>query len=630
MKHTFFTFVALLSFVTVSLGVPLQVRAVNTGAGFDIEESLSGMDPWADIAGVALTCVAGQAMADTVVPAVSAITGAIANLFSPVGAILSGGTNVAADTEAGIITGVLGGTAVGATATVVEEIASVPTSNLVLQTTELAKLNLAAASAAAKEPKEAQSRMTGGVSDCIVYNAGQQMLQQLTDNTVKWIQGGFQGSPSFTVNTHEIFLDLADMVAGDLARELRGISMCNFSVNFKNDLSNTVELSGKKDRRFAGKTKCPFPETFNLNSSDFYKGVNQFSWGAMELAMQDNGNPFGVALLTGEELARRSLEKQEVRKQELAWSNGFTNIVDTENCKYRPSVVRAVTGGEGTMITQDEWNQAIADEIVTKTEVREYQKEACKTTTPGKMLGDKLTEATGVDMQRLGMIDNINKIIGAFISQITKQAALGIFNAVSGEDAELETDYATVQEKTAQTMAMENAALKPYYDIWQAEIQKKEGAEAKLARLEAEKEATDNIDQILRLNDQIREQEAIIAAAPEKIATAKAAYDEAASAERSIARQEELVAAQAEYDAARIALQVAETSLLNAKRKYADYLSGSISGGTYIPPDTATLESYRQNVMYADDAYRQARLDFDSASNRLYAARNPAYVAPLQ
>lgn len=621
-KKSFLATLTLVVFISVSLSVPLHVQAVDTGAGFNIEESLSGMNPLEDIAGIALTCAAGQAVADTVVPAVSTVTGTLSNLFSPAGAILSGGTNVAADAEAGIITGVLGGTVVGVGATVVEEVVSVPTSNLALQATELAKLNLAAASAAAQQPKEQQSKMTNGIFDCIVYNAGQKMLEQLTNNTVAWVQGGFHGSPSFSVNTHEVFLDLADMVAGDLARELRGIATCDFRVNYKNDLANSVELSSKRQYKFNSSVECPFPETYQLNSSDFYNGINKWSWEGLEYAMQENGNPFGVALLTGNELALRSSEKEEVRKQELSWANGFTNIVDTENCNY-PSTTRGRYDlNEDGNITQDEWDQLVSDEMMTKTEARELQKIYCKTTTPGKLLGDKLSEATGVDMQRLGLIDSINKIIGAVISQVTKQAAVGIFNAVSGEDATLKTNYVTASSKTAETIAMENASIKPYYEAWQAEIKKEADARLELARLQAQVGATMDPVTIASLNAKIDVQQAIVALAPERIATAKAAYDQVSSAEMAILRQQELVAAQQEVDYAKASVRDAEYDYTLAQTEYYKALATEI--------DVILIDSLKQDMLEAEAILTKARAILQAANDRLYAAKHPAYsTSPL-
>ena len=40
------------------------------------------------------------------------------------------------------------------------------------------------------------------------------------------------------------------------------------------------------------------------------------------------------------------------------------------------------------------------------------------TTSPGKWVSDTLTQATGVDMQRLAVADEINEILSALISQL--------------------------------------------------------------------------------------------------------------------------------------------------------------------------------------------------------------------
>lgn len=636
-KKSFFATFTLVVFVSVSLSVPLHTRAVDTGAGFDIEASLSEMTPLEDIAGIALTCAAGQAIADTVVPAVSSLTGLIANLFSPANVLDT--TNVAATAEkVAMVPAVTAASAAeiaaGAAATgiLVSAIATVPTSNTLMEAMQAVGLandgaqgNLNTASAAAKIPKEAQKTMTDGIFDCIVYNAGQKMLEQLTNNTVAWVQGGFHGTPSFSVNTHEVFLDLADMVAGDLARELRGIATCDFRVNYKNDLANAVELSTKRQYKFNGKVECPFPETFQINSSDFYNGINKWSWEGLEYAMQENGNPFGVALLTGNELALRSSEKKEVRKQELSWANGFTNIVDTENCNYKSTTLGRYDDNEDGNITQDEWDGLVAEEMITKAEVREYQKTYCKTTTPGKLLGDKLSEATGVDMQRLGLIDSINKIIGAVISQVTKQASIGIFNALSEEDAELETTYITSESKTSETIAMENASIKPYYDAWQAEIKREADARLELARLQTQVSATTDSGVMASLNAKMDAQQAIIALAPERIAIAKAAYDQVSSVEMSILRQQELIAAQEEVDYAREDVRDAEYDYTVARTEYYKALA--------IEIDVVLIESLKQDMLETEAIFNRARAILQAAYDRLYAAKHPAYSTtpvPLQ
>lgn len=643
-KRSFFATITIVVFVSGSFSIPFQARAIDTGAGFgfDIEDSFSGMNTAEDLAGIAGACLAGPIIAEQVVPAVSAITGAMATFFGAAEKT-AGATNVAATTE--------GGAAIAAEAAALAAIGAavaggplavaptgIPVSDSILKTAQVLSLavqgtqaQLQAASAVAKTPKDQQSKMTSGVMDCIVYNAGQKMLEQLTNNTVSWIQGGFRGSPSFSVNTHEVFLDLADMVAGDLARDIRGIATCDFRVNYKNDLANAVELASKSKRqyKFNSSVECPFPETFQLNSSDFYNGINKWSWEGLEYAMQENGNPWGVAFLTSKELELRSSEKEEVRKQELSWANGFTNIVDTENCNY-PSTTRGRYDlNEDGSITQDEWDQLVADEMITKTEAREFQRVYCKTTTPGKLLGDKLTESTGVDMQRLGLIDSINKIIGAVISQVTKQAAIGVFNAVSEEDATLKTTYVPASVRTSETIAMENASIKPYYDAWQAEIKREADAKEELAKVWSDlnlwNSGNSTITDPASLNQRRTELESIIALAPERIATAKAAYDQVSSAEMSILRQQELVAAQQEVNYAKEGVRDAEYDYTVAQTEYYKALATEI--------DVYLINSLKQDMLEMEAILTRQRALLQAANDRLYAAKRPAYSTspvPLQ
>lgn len=463
------------------------------------------------------------------------------------------------------------------------------------------------------------------ITDCLVYGAGQLLLKQLTQDTVNWIKGGYHGSPSFAVDTHEIFLDLADSVAGDLAREIRGVAMCRFSANFQNDLANNIELSAKHIYKFNGATKCPFPETFNINSSDFYKGVNQFSWGAMEYAMQDNGNPFGVALLSGQELALRSSEKKDVQKQELSWSNGFTNMVDTDSCNYPEGYTvadgkmyhgasdaalaeYATRSAEAGMSQADYQNNLSAISTVveiTPKEVNTLQKTYCKTTTPGKMVGDALSKATGIDMDRLGLIDSVNKIVGAVIEQATQSASMGIFNAISGQDAKVQQNYITVQDKTAETIAMENYAIKNAKDAL---------AEAKLnLQDENAKEPAGDPEKIYLLQQAVD-------AAQKKV-------DAVTSVESAIARQAELTVANAEVATALSAERIAQARADVASKAYYDALSGTLSGGTYIQPDPATLANLKSAWDNANNAFVVAQGVTANARQRLYDAQHPGSVA---
>ncbi|HAS84470.1 MAG TPA: hypothetical protein DCS23_00110 [Candidatus Yonathbacteria bacterium] len=261
----------------------------------------------------------------------------------------------------------------------------------------------------AGEMAQQVARMT---LDSMAYTAGQMLLDQVTDNIITWVQGGFNGSPSFAVDPTKLFLDLADAVSGGMASQIRGIATCDFTANFNNDLANMVDLSTRRDagNKYAYQIRCPFP-ALNVNASDFYNDFNRGGWSAFEMALSDNGNAFGVAVLTSDELAKRQQEARATQEMRSNWSNGFTDLVDTDECPTMP----------------DEVSGAIENDELSIEEKKAYQKAYCKTTTPGKIVGERLGQAVGVDMDRLGFVDNINKIIGAVIKQFTSQAMSGIF-----------------------------------------------------------------------------------------------------------------------------------------------------------------------------------------------------------
>jgi hypothetical protein len=250
--------------------------------------------------------------------------------------------------------------------------------------------------------------------DTLSYQAGQLALNQLTQNTVSWIRGGFNGSPAFAVDPNKLFLDLADMVAMGLGREIRGIQTCNFSPTFNNDLANMLELATRSDApaKFVVQATCPFPST--INTSAFYTaGLTSFEqnggWKAMEASLNDSGNRFGLNIISGQELAARQQEARSIQEQKASWSGGFMDLVDTGSCTYPEGMDTATFGGADP--------SAIAS----------IQRTYCKITTPGKIIQSQLSDTLSTDMQRLGFADNLNKIIAALLQQIAREAVTGIF-----------------------------------------------------------------------------------------------------------------------------------------------------------------------------------------------------------
>lgn len=228
--------------------------------------------------------------------------------------------------------------------------------------------------------------------DTVMYGIGQAMLTSITDSTVNWIKGGFNGSPTFATDPTKLLLDAANTVSGGMANQIRGIATCNFNSNFNNSLANMVDLSTRNgaNAKFNDQIKCPFPN--GINPADFYNNFDKGGWTAFEASLSDRGNPFGVMLLTSQELDKRQEEVRSLKEKQLNWSNGFLSM---ETCDDTDSY----TG----------------------------QPSKCHTTTPGKVISDTLSKSIGTDMDRLGFADNMNKIISALVSSLTSSVTTGVF-----------------------------------------------------------------------------------------------------------------------------------------------------------------------------------------------------------
>lgn len=263
--------------------------------------------------------------------------------------------------------------------------------------------------------------------DELAYSAGQCAIEQLTSNTISWIKGGFHGSPSFAIKPNQIFLDLQNSVANQMAKQVIDIQLNDFIPGFSNNLTKSIQLSTRVNARgkFTNSIRATFPP--DVQPQRFYQDFSQGGWGAFGASLQTNNNPFGVMMLVGDELAVRQAEAQATQQQQLNWSKGYIDLVDTDKCYYPSSESGSLEyGGEGGAIYLDANGQPDPTEY-DPAEITALQKQYCSITTPGGVISDQLTKTLGADMDRLGLADNVDKIITALISKLVQDTVHGVF-----------------------------------------------------------------------------------------------------------------------------------------------------------------------------------------------------------
>lgn len=294
----------------------------------------------------------------------------------------------------------------------------------------------------------------------MAYATGQNLLKQLTNQTVKWIQGGFRGSPNFSVDLEEAALQAADSIAGELVLSLRNIETCDFDVNYKDNLKNAVELYPKYKYIYNQKAVCPFNNTtYNFTAQMFYDDFNKGAWDGFDAALKAGGNPYSLQSITAKEMAGRKSVATANNDKKQSWSNGYADMIDTDDCNYPPDIVLIPNsmfleyGDPGYDVNKAGEKQpnpkfddrlppttnADADKVNAKWKdpafVKEIQKKYCKTTTPGKILSDQLGEAFHVNADKLQLADNLNKIVAAFMDLAMQKTVRAVFGGPKTEGA---------------------------------------------------------------------------------------------------------------------------------------------------------------------------------------------------
>lgn len=100
-----------------------------------------------------------------------------------------------------------------------QEATSVPTSNAVVEK---------ATSASAIFEK-----YTKGFKDCLMYGAGQILLDDLNKDVLYWVQTGFDGNPLFAINLNQIYLDNSGLVADTMSSQFGKIPVTEFVPGYK-------------------------------------------------------------------------------------------------------------------------------------------------------------------------------------------------------------------------------------------------------------------------------------------------------------------------------------------------------------------------------------------------------------
>ena len=244
------------------------------------------------------------------------------------------------------------------------------------------------------------------------------IIKQMSSDIITWINSGFEGSPAFATNPGGLFLDIADETIGQF---IEGSELGFLCSPFRLDIRIALAQSFQPYRRRAG---CTLTGIGN-NVTGFIEGNNSGGWDNwLARTTQPQNNPYTSFLMAQNEVAIRIAGRKEIKLAQLNWGNGF---LSWDKCTDIPTegdanFVGPLAPGQGDQSAGVLGSQEQGP--LAPGQVR--RKQACETMTPGKVIQDQLSHTLGTDLRQLELADEIDKIIGALVTQAAKQALGGV------------------------------------------------------------------------------------------------------------------------------------------------------------------------------------------------------------
>jgi hypothetical protein len=141
--------------------------------------------------------------------------------------------------------------------------------------------------------------------DGVAWMVAKQLMSQMTQSLVNWINSGFQGSPAFITDLNGFLLDALDTAAGEYIKSLGGIGefVCS---PFQLDVQAALSINYQQARSGmpSGPTApaCKLSDIEN-NIEDFFTGVSDGGWQEwLEVTSNPQNTPYGAYLAAEAEL----------------------------------------------------------------------------------------------------------------------------------------------------------------------------------------------------------------------------------------------------------------------------------------------------------------------------------------
>jgi hypothetical protein len=270
------------------------------------------------------------------------------------------------------------------------------------------------------------------ILDPLAWAEAKGLLQNITNETVNWINSGFNGSPAYITNPTRFFENMADQATGAFISQNGPLSsLCSpISLNVRLALAlNQAGISGN-----GGGSSNPYTCTLstiinNVQNASISAGVtvngmsiagfeggdfSQGGWPAFAALAEPQNSFYGAYLEAQSSLDTNIANRTQQKNNELAQGQGFQTY---QTCTEDPSITDEEAFDDPT-IQLDE--AATAAAIAVNPDAYNIY-DRCENSTPGSTIKTSLDKAMGSSQDSLVQASMLDEIIGALAGQLVNK-----------------------------------------------------------------------------------------------------------------------------------------------------------------------------------------------------------------
>ncbi len=241
--------------------------------------------------------------------------------------------------------------------------------------------------------------------DGIAYSLAKNILQQVSNKTLNWVNSGFDGNPLYVRDIDSYLKSIKDQKLESFLKQVPASNPI-----FGNAIRSAItqQVTGYTDGRIGQTMNTPEGRAYQAFQQDFTQG----GWSAL---LNPNNNPIGTYFSAADQINSTIENAQENVKSELEQGDGFLTMKKCVEWGVQTSGAATVGGTPLDELPPDSTPSGSTTPSVSTSAQKCLRYE---NVTPGSIIAQQTAYVTNSAVRQLEQADKINEVLGSFFDQL--------------------------------------------------------------------------------------------------------------------------------------------------------------------------------------------------------------------